>query len=291
MNPFLHHLSKRRLARRRNVPGAGIPDRPGAICRHARWTQQVIAAFARHHRHLAGQHVEKIVAMAARPWIFVFHNYLSHARPAGEGRAPSRGPLETGPLAPVRSSSVWQVHRELALEAPTPRPVARPLLVRELGAARRSGLLAGPVRQEMAFVRPRAARRASTGAAPAASIFAPRPPRVLTVVQPDFPQSGAEAGSDAGRVIRRHARTEDLHVAASRAASPILALAPQSEIAATVEQRPLRSFKPQLSESESAPRVPAAIPEIPFNITRVTDEILKQLDRRIVAARERMGRM
>lgn len=298
MRPFLNRLfpehGLRRRARRRIARGARIAGRLRAPHRHTRWAQRILAAFLRRGFGPAGQRVEMILAMAARPWSFLFQNFLSQnslsytwvARGSG---APIRKRSGNDRHAPSGDLIFPRIQRELVRAVQPARSVATSLFVPESRAIQGGKLFAGPIPEEMILARLRPARSFSTAAAPLAPILAQRPPLVVTVTRASLPESSLEARTLAGSVVLKHNRTEDRWLVASRATAPVLALT-SSEIAVAPEKRESRAFKSHFSESESAPRLSAAHPEIPSNLTRMTDEILKQLDRRVIAARERMGR-
>lgn len=104
----------------------------------------------------------------------------------------------------------------------------------------------------------------------------------------------AESGSDIlAPVERKHRRLEQRPFLKPRDAAdePRLVAAPE-DLTVVAKSRPR---VPAAATSESSfsakPRVSTARPEFPVNIGQITDAVLQQLDRRLVAARERMGKI
>ena len=130
----------------------------------------------------------------------------------------------------------------------------------------------------------------SAWASPARSL-AQRPPSAAPQVAEAAQESGARRRSLSTSVSRAHRRIEESVPPSPRTHIRAPAPATPSE-RNTSEGRPMvasrKSGRAELQpQSVSSP----ARPEFPFDVVRMTDEILKQLDRRMIGARERMGKI
>lgn len=107
---------------------------------------------------------------------------------------------------------------------------------------------------------------------------------------------GNAAGSTAGdaavsRIVKRHRRVEEPRLPSSLApgekrspgSAPVEPLFVAGKLRPRVGRQSDARFAP--AETRTDPTAQAAV-----NVERITDAVLKQLDRRLVAARERMGR-
>ena len=108
--------------------------------------------------------------------------------------------------------------------------------------------------------------------------------------RPDESDPSAAALSE--RVMRRHRRVEARPFVQARGAAPQISPAPAPEppvvVHRTLARRPAQRFDESI---QSDPRQQSA-PQAPnIHIGQITDAVLQQLDRRLIAARERMGRI
>jgi hypothetical protein len=279
----------------RNARGAG---RRGDLPWHAQWVQRIVGGFGRRGVR-SGMHPEKMILdFARRPWIFLLQNFLAHMWVAGgnersaiKQRAAHR-PLEAdllfqGIRKPDASSQNFQalpIFREPARGAAGQAFVAIP---RAWG----SGKITNESEHgESSFGGGRLSRAGSAAVMPHAQFLAQRTPVVFPAARRSLLESTAGADDLAANVTQKHRRVEERRLAASRDPGPVSGLWGPSESIVTAERRPMQSRKTRISNVESETLNSPARPEFPINVARVTDEILKQLDRRVIAARERMGR-
>ena len=84
--------------------------------------------------------------------------------------------------------------------------------------------------------------------------------------------------------MRKTQRVEDRAFASRYGARQTVILAPETELT--------YSRRSQRLEKETAPEPPKALAPVSpvVNVTGLTDEVMKQLDRRLVAAMERLGK-
>jgi hypothetical protein len=280
---------------RRNARGAG---RRGDSSQHAQWVQRIVGCFARRGVR-TGMHPEKMILdFARRPWIFFLQNFLTHMwvaggneRSATKQRADHR-PLEAdlefqGIRKPATSSQKY-------LGLPIFGEPARGAASRALFAIRDavgSGKIANESdRGESTFGRSRLSRADSATVIPRTQFLARHIPMVFPAARRSLLESSAGAAELVANVTQKHRRIEERRLAASRDAGPVSGLWELSESMVTAERRPMQSRKTRISNMESGALNSPGRPEFPINVERVTDEILKQLDRRVIAARERMGR-
>ena len=107
----------------------------------------------------------------------------------------------------------------------------------------------------------------------------------------DMPNS--RLGDMPGRVTRKHRRVEqrayplgdDLVV--TNMPRPVMA--DSVTLGGSRFREPVQEYEPPVAKRE--PSVARLQPEPAVNVARITDEVLKQLDRRLIAARERRGRI
>jgi hypothetical protein len=96
----------------------------------------------------------------------------------------------------------------------------------------------------------------------------------------------------AAKLARRHRRVEVSRERASKEFGQRSAMqgleSSTLEMERAVASRPIRQ---QRSSQEEEPSEPAARPVSGMNVTQVADEVMKQLDRKLIAARERMGKI
>jgi hypothetical protein len=98
-----------------------------------------------------------------------------------------------------------------------------------------------------------------------------------------------EAGREiAAGIVRRAQRVEERPTGQSLA--PVFAASAMRLSRDAVEPSELPARR-QSSAGSSFETFPAMPPAAPFNVTQLTDEVMRQLDRRLVATRERMGKI
>jgi len=246
-----------------------------------------------------------IYAFAARPWIFFLEHFLTHALVRG-----GNGAASTNHRAATRSSGFElrpqgmrehsgsvqnffsaQIFREFARETRFVRePAGRAVFSssgglgsRKTASERGSG--------ESAFGMGRLSRTGLAAVMPLTRFLARHTPVVVPAVRRSVRETTAGADELAANVTQKHRRIEERRLAASRDPGPAFGISGPSESMVTVERRPAQNRKTRISSVESEPLNSPARQEFPINVARVTDEILKQLDRRVIAARERMGKI
>lgn len=125
---------------------------------------------------------------------------------------------------------------------------------------------------------------------PVASFLARQTIRPLQV-----PAAGSsfEVGDIPAQVQKRHRRLEKRLFLRPPEATDQFRSTSISEHPVVVEKSKPRNSAPadHTTQFERKPRSRISTPEPPVNIGQITDAVLKQLDRRLVAARERMGRV
>jgi hypothetical protein len=107
------------------------------------------------------------------------------------------------------------------------------------------------------------------------------PPSVDAKTEMDIP----------ARVQRRHRRVEQKSFLASRDLDPLPSIRLAEHLPVVEKSRPRLPARAEESDFEAKPRGRASRTEPPVNIGQITDAVLQQLDRRLVSARERMGRI
>jgi len=118
----------------------------------------------------------------------------------------------------------------------------------------------------------------------------------LPPVRRKSPQASSQSDEDDSpaatlreRVLRKHRRIETRPFMTARLGTSQSRSAAISEIPTLIHRTPAQ---PRINPlSESTPRQHSA-PQAPnINVAQITDAVLQQLDRRLIAARERMGRI
>ena len=289
---------RKRMGRQQRIARCGSP-----MLWHTRWAERIIGRFARRMSRAAMHPEAMIMAFAARPSSYILQRFLFNtwvtggngALSAGQGSAfrtsgdqpQARGVHE--PQSVVRNFFSTQFRREIARDAQSVRGQSSQAMFPISGA-----LGGGKMRKQSggegtALWRARMSQRDFPGVLPLAGYLTHR----TALVAPTVQRSEAEIGGVyelVANATQKHRRIEELRLAAGRDPVPTLALPAMSESVATVERRQIQSRRPHKSKFESEPRHAQARPDFAFDAARVTDEILKQLDRRVIAARERMGR-
>jgi hypothetical protein len=96
----------------------------------------------------------------------------------------------------------------------------------------------------------------------------------------------------AARIARQHRRYELSRTEMAREPAPIFSPLPASRTSRTLERNISSPIASKTNvESSGAEGFPSRTAAPVVNVTLVADEVMKQLDRRLVAARERMGRI
>jgi hypothetical protein len=139
---------------------------------------------------------------------------------------------------------------------------------------------------------PRILQSALGKAEPAAPFALSQSPRSAPGTASRSGGSDASAATLPEIVMHKHRRVEARPVVQPPGVAPRTASAPAPEppavIHRTLTRRPAQGFE-ELMESD--PRRHSARQEPNINLAQITDAVLQQLDRRLIAARERVGRM
>jgi hypothetical protein len=97
------------------------------------------------------------------------------------------------------------------------------------------------------------------------------------------------AGNDvAAAIVRRVQRVEERP--SGQSLDPVL-VAPAIRFSRKATEPNELPGRRESNAGNSLETSPAMLPAAPFNITQLTDEVMRQLDRRLVATRERMGKI
>jgi hypothetical protein len=309
MRPILNRLSPshwvRGSPRRRMGQNACVGVRSGRLPWHARWAQQIVGRFRRRGSG-TGMHPEAmIMAFAARPWNFYLQNFMANTWVAGGNGAlmanqrtffPSAD-LELRPQgirepqSLVRNYFSTQVFREFARDARFMRGQVSSVVFSRSDARGNGKAASESAREETEFTRARMAGCDSLAAMPLTRFFLRRAPSVVTAARRSVQESTGGAQELVANITQKHRRIEERRSVMSREPMSLLAPPPAPAIADGSERRQTLSRRGLTFEAEIDGRSTPQRQEFPFNVARVTDEILKQLDRRVIAVRERMGRI
>jgi hypothetical protein len=139
---------------------------------------------------------------------------------------------------------------------------------------------------------PRISRSVLGNIGSAASLALSSPARAMMQSghQPDEPDSAAATLPE--RVLRRHCRIEARPFLQSRGLAPQVVVAPTPEEPTAIHRASARRRAQQFDvPAETGQRSHSALQAPNVNVAQITDAVLQQLDRRLIAARERMGRI
>lgn len=276
----------------------------GVVPRHARWAQQLLARVM-HRRTGRGWFPETMIAaLAGRAPIYLLQRFMtdtwnvtqSAAPPAPDKEGfrmrdrvvPIRG--EQGVHAVVQNFFPVQFRREATRE---PSTVLSPMILMP------SQLVPGLVvrdRLETLSAEPTSSlrRRGMRREARSEEVEPLRLSRKRAVVT-NSPEDAEEFPFGAGKVhanvAKKHRRVESPAPPAMGRQTTVVAAAPRHPKEATAANRGAATARKPRVESQADQSNTSRRPEIPFDATRITDEVLKQLDRRIIAAKERRGRI
>jgi hypothetical protein len=121
----------------------------------------------------------------------------------------------------------------------------------------------------------------------------PRPHRPIAQSRSEQDKWESVSESLPERVVRKHRRIEARVFLQPRGLAPQIFAAPTPEepaVSHTTLAR--RRAQPRLEEPTESPRRPHSAPQASnINVAQITDAVLQQLDRRLIGARERMGRI
>jgi hypothetical protein len=140
-------------------------------------------------------------------------------------------------------------------------------------------------------VAPRLSRTMHAVSSPETSL-ASMPSGRATIQPTRQPSQSDSAATLPDRVLRNHRRVEARPFLRARDAAPQILPSAVPEEPAVIHRTPARRRVRQFdSPTEPAPRQHIA-PQAPhIDVAQITDAVLQQLDRRLIAARERMGRI
>jgi hypothetical protein len=290
----------------------GIPrPRVGAwaltgTSRHVRWALGIAAKFARRSLWPLLYTHEMTHCRASHVWIRRLQTVLRHTRgetrvlqaaPANQ-RNPQRNPLRAGQSAGMpavqslpsglRQSAGQGIRKNLFVGW------QRQLKDAQVSSPNRDRATGNRTVEFAKQVAPsRMTRKVMASQTTAASLTSAASHRV----SPRQPQHGAQSdlavGSVPERIIRKHRRVEERALA--RPGDPLATMVAANLPADTVISRPqhARLRQPQESRTpiENGPRDRTSSPVSNVNVAQITEAVLQQLDRRLIAARERMGRI
>jgi hypothetical protein len=289
-NQFSRSGIARHANRSRMCAGARIAGwlvaAPG-FSRHARWTQNILVRLLGK-RSARGRTLQAMIPVfAARPSTSVFQTL--HVKNVGRGQTTPSAPQTTivqdasvnnyfatrSPVEVMRDPRVVLVPKVLLAAETVPR-----------GAARNSA-------RSLAWAHERPLRVAIGQRVEDGSGFGQPSSRSSRVVRQQRPQGFGEPVALTSALVtnigRKHRRIEAAPPTAERARRAFFVAARESED--VVPGRNAGGARRHSFDEPDRQHRPQAQGVVPFDATRMTDEILKQLDRRLVAAKERRGRI
>jgi len=276
-----------RLANWRVPAGACAP---GKVSRHVSWTLGIIERLVRRKPWL-GLHPEAMVlAGRAQPWILVLKTLLRQARPNESKQWPQARPQAAtlrqvvgGRIQPAAPSA-----REAARNR-APRPVISVVTAKRGRTAGLVGKISDPQRA-----------RSMTGDAPSSGpLVLSLANRVIGRPRLSRREEGSESETSVSvsgvstRVMRKHRRVEERPFMRhpELAAKSTAAWVRDDPVVIKTQQPRLRTQGGHESNSALEPRAVASQPQSAVNVAQITDAVIQQLDRRLIAARERKGRI
>jgi hypothetical protein len=272
---------------------AQITGQFDAMRRHRRWTERILERYSRASWRGARHQEAMILALAPRAWIFLYQQFaaatwISHR--GGPGAASARKLGRAG-LAAVPQFFATPFSRESAGERRFSVP-ATSAEARSCHGTLRRRRLEGPWSvTDAATQEPRLARIKARVDLRLSWLLRKMVPLVVAGHRAEAQAAVRGAQDIAVAVTQKHRRIEERRLVTAREPMSLPALPPASPIAGGSQRRQTLSRRGLTCEAESDGRSTPQRQEFPFNVARVTDEILKQLDRRVIAARERMGRI
>lgn len=286
-----HRRWPRSIARRRETRGLGLSVQGSTFSRHARWAQRIAARFVRNGTRPSIGSQEMVLAFGVRPWFFVLKKSCFNTRLMDErGRAVQPHVVrETQTF--VRNFTSARIYRESAPEGPYGRGAGNSAASPDARAHRTGRRTRGTnVEETPSAARPeaRAIARSTPSLLRTSTL---RSALILSAAEPTDREEDQGPRVVIASVTQKHRRIEERGANLARDIAPVLALSPSAEPTAAPNPQAATARKSQRSIVEPEPNSPAARGEAPLNISRVTEEILEQLDRRMTAARERMGRI
>lgn len=271
----------------------------GAASRHLRWASGITSRLALRSR-WPGLHPETMtVTHPFRVLILRLQTLLRHTHSQTLMYSPALHPTATS--SPGQNSQT-EAYRQLIAPHQTivERNHSSTSFVREI--MRHTASLAQPVgairrNRTVEFVDkiapPRISRLVPGNSGSAASLAIPRPRRAnaQSGSEQDHPESVSESLPE--RVARKHRRIEARPFMQPRGLAPQIFAAPTPEepaVSHTTLAR--RRTQQRFAEPVESPTRPHSAPQAPnINVAQITDAVLQQLDRRLIGARERMGRI
>jgi hypothetical protein len=304
-NRFFLRMARRAESRGWAASRLRIARRAGVVPPHGRWAQQLLARVT-HRRPGRGAFPEAMIAaLVGRAPVYLLQRFTADTwnvtrsaalpAPRQEGfRVPGRvvqirGAQGAHPV--VQNFFPMQFRREVTREPGTAiSPMIRmpSALVASLAVRNRREMLSGEASSNLR--RKRFRREADSEAAGPLLLS-----RKRSVVA-NSPERAEEllfgASSVLGNVAKKHRRVESPAPPAMRAQTAVVAAGRRYfEEEPAVSRGAAAARKPRLGESAVDHGNTIHRAEVPLDATRITDEVLKQLDRRIVAAKERRGRI
>jgi hypothetical protein len=270
----------------------------GAASRHLRWASGITSRLALRSR-WPGLHPEAMtVTHPFRALILRLQTLLRHTHSQTLMYSPAPHPTAT---ASPRPNSQTEANRQLMVPHQTivERNHSSTSFVREIVG---NTALAQPVgaiqrNRTVEFVDkislPLISRSVPGNIGPAASLAIPRPRHAIAQSgnEQDNPESVSESLPE--RMVRKHRRIEARAFLQPRGLAPQIVAAPTLQEPAVshatlARQRTQQRFAEPV---ESPTRPHSARQASNINVAQITDAVLQQLDRRLIGARERMGRI
>jgi hypothetical protein len=300
--PFLKRTrpTGRRPANRRVRAGACAV---GKVSPHVSWTSRITEKLARRTPWLGINPEAMILACVARPWILLRQTVLRQIQ-AGTPTSPASPKEHKGPRSNesnhwLKAQSPLAILRHLAGE-PIPSSTARLMLESARNCVPQPAIFSTRLRRNSAVEfaeKPAGLQRTRPlhgDAIPSRALLLSLANRILVRRRPVRQEEVTEevrVNDVSTRVMRKHRRVEERPFMRVRDLTGRLAPAPAAENPVVIERPRPRLAAKHKPSSELEPRNGVSQADRAVNMAQVTDEVLRQLDRRLVAARERRGRI
>ena len=299
-------LSKRTIPKRPSAKRVGKPWVPAgwwtthAASRHLHWVAGITSKITRRSPG-PGLHLEAMtLTHPFRRQLLRLQTLIRHTH--SEIRLLTPGTQECRTRGSARDNLWFDVSRRSAI---SPQPIIErsrslALFVHEIlhrSAPAASSTVALRRRRTLTsfaeIAAPGLSRRIQSRAAPAFSLMSGstrlRLPRMSTSPE----EADLFAAPFVERLLRRHRRIESQPFLRIRESPSQILASPTPENPTVAHRMQARRPSPQHFDgpTEPAPRQHSIVPAPHINMTQITDAVLQQLDRRLIAARERMGRI
>jgi hypothetical protein len=275
----------------------------GKVSPHVSWTSRITEKLARRTPWRGIYPEAMILVCAARPWTLLRQTVLQQTHPGMRSRPAStneynrlrsgeskRWPKAQPPVAILRQFGGEPIRRSTARI--TTEPVRNRLPQPAIFCTRLERSRTVEFMQKPAG--PQHTRPLHPDAMPSSPLtlsLANRIPRQQRSARRDEGVEAVTVNDVSTRVMRKHRRVEERPFMRVRDLPGRVAPAPVAENPVVIERPRPRLAAKHKSSSELEARNGVLQADRAVNVAQVTDEVLRQLDRRLVAARERRGRI